>query len=164
MIQVHMETRQINLPLETARRWYEQGGELKEMALGAFTEKELIDYRLPKTWEEYCIMKGDEGEKINAALNFAYVSVRKAFIDYHDAEKHIAQIKLHLLRDEYRNGWKPDWRDDYSKCCVNYTSNEERRVVWSRNTPFFLSFQTEELASEFLTNYCELIEQAGDLI
>ena len=41
-----METRTIELSLDTARRWYEQGGELKEMALGAFDEKKLIDYHI----------------------------------------------------------------------------------------------------------------------
>ena len=43
-IKNRMETRYIELSLDTAKRWYEQGGELKEMALGAFDAKELIDY------------------------------------------------------------------------------------------------------------------------
>ena len=159
-----METRQINLPLDTARRWYEQGGELKEMALGAFDEKELIGYRLPNTWEEYRMLKGDEGEKVNAALNFAYVSVRKAFTDYHDAEKHIALMKLHLLRDEYRNGWLPDWNDKETiKYGIEFTAS--RWIIWTNTgTRRFLTFQTQELAQEFLNNFRELIEQAGDLI
>ena len=32
------------------------------------------------------------------------------------------------------------------------------------STSRFLSFQTEEIAKEFLTNFRDLIEQAGDLI
>ena len=32
-----METRLIEISLETAKRWYAQGGEQKDMALGAFT-------------------------------------------------------------------------------------------------------------------------------
>ena len=161
-----METREIKITLETAMRMYEQGGEFREMALGAFTEKELIGCRLPKTWEEFCIMKGDEGEKINAALDFAYVSVRKAFIDYHDAEKHIAQMKLHLLRDEYRNGWIPDWGDGNEKFCV-YRAYKGGIITWvsvSRLTQAFLSFKSMEIAEYFANNFRELIEQAGDLI
>ena len=50
-----METRFIEISLETAKRWYEQGGELKDMALGAYSEQELIGDRSPKTWDEYCI-------------------------------------------------------------------------------------------------------------
>ena len=36
-----METRNVKITLETAKRWYEQGGEFKEMALSAFMEAEL---------------------------------------------------------------------------------------------------------------------------
>ena len=160
-----METRTIEISLDTARRWYEQGGELKELALGAFDAKELIDYRLPKTWEEYRKLKGDEGEKANAALSFAYTSINGAFPDYHDAEKHIALMKLHLLRDEYRQGWKPDWCDNSDKYKITkMRSDYEIVVTFSTCYSSFLSFKTKEVAKEFLTNFRELIEQAGDLI
>ena len=162
-----MITRQIELSLDTARRWYEQGGELRELALGAFSKQALIGGRLPKTWEEYRKMKGDEGEKANAALSFAYTSINGAFPDYHDAEKHIALMKLHLLRDEYRQGWKPDWSDNCYKYGVKWNifpRKKELIVTWRNYDPLFLSFPTEEIAREFLTNFRELIEQAGDLI
>ena len=159
-----MITRQIELSLDTARRWYEQGGELRELALGAFDAKELIDYRLPKTWEEYRKMKGDECEKANAALSFAYTSINGAFPDYHDAEKHIALMKLHLLRDEYRRGWKPDWINvDESKFVIEMVANE-LSINNCGITRYSLSFQDEKRAEEFLTNFRELIEEAGDLI
>ena len=159
-----METRLIRLSLDTARRWYEQGGELKEMALGAFDAKELIDYRLPKTWEEYRKMKGDEGEKANAALSFAYTSINSAFPDYHDAEKHIALMKLHLLRDEYRQGWKPDWKDDSQMKYVIYNPEGEFTIGCYNSSRRFLAFQDYKRANEFLTNFRGLIEEAGDLI
>lgn len=162
-----METRKIELPLNTARRWYEQGGELKEMALGAFDEKELIGNRLPKSWEEYRTMKGDDGEKANAALNFAYVSVREAFTDYHNVKKHIALMKLHLLRDEYRQGWSPCFGDNSKKYGIkrNMIAGKTWLVI-ALHTYYsdFLSFPTYKLTEEFLTNFRELIEEAGDLI
>ena len=159
-----METRQIELSLDTAKRWYEQGGEYRDIALTAFKEHELIGGRLPKTWEEYRKMKGDEGEKANAALNFAYTSINSAFPDYHDAEKHIALMKLHLLRDEYRRGWKPDWINvDESKFVIEMVANELSINNYGI-TRYSLSFQDEKTANEFLTNFRELIEQAGDLI
>ena len=159
-----MKTRYIEISLDTAKRWYEQGGELKEMALGAFDAKELIDYRLPKTWEEYRKMKGDEGEKANAALSFAYTSINGAFPDYHDAEKHIALMKLHLLRDEYRRGWKPDWINvDESKFVIEMVENE-LTVENYGITRHSLLFQDEKTANEFLTNFLDLIKEAGDLI
>ena len=162
-----MKTRYIEISLDTAKRWYEQGGELKDMALGAFDAKELIDYRLPKTWEEYRKMKGDEGEKANAALNFAYTSINSAFPDYHDAEKHIALMKLHLLRDEYRNGWLPCFGDNSQKYGIKWNMIAGKtRLVIAQHTydSDSLSFPTYELAEEFLTNFRELIEEAWDLI
>ena len=40
----------------------------------------------------------------------------------------------------------------------------ELEVVERRETAGFLAFQDERQANEFLTNFRELIEEAGDLI
>ena len=164
-----METRQIELPLDTAKRWYEQGGELKDMALGAFSEKELIGDGLPKTWDEYCAKHGDMGVIIKASLGTAYVALNKhVFSDYKQAQAHIAKMKLHLLRDEYRNGWLPSWggSSNYKYGIKWNMIAGKTRLVIAQHTydSDFLSFQTYELAEEFLTNFRELIEEAGDLI
>ena len=160
-----METRQIELPLVTAKRWYEQGGELREIALGAFSEKELIGDGLPKTWDEYCAKHGEVGDKIKASLNTAYMTINKyTFSDYKQAQAHIALMKLHLLRDEYRQGWKPDWRNvDESKFVIEMVANELLINNYGI-TRYSLSFQDKKRANEFLTNFRELIEQAEDLI
>ena len=160
-----MKTRQIELPLETAKRWYEQGGELKEMALGAFSEKELIGDGLSKTWDEYCSKHGDMGVIIKASLGTAYVALNKhVFSDYKQAQAHIAKMKLHLLRDEYRNGWKPDWKDGNLGKYVIKSSGGKCYMAKYIYISSFLAFQDEKTANEFLTNFRELIEEAGDLI
>ena len=160
-----METRYIEISLDTARRWYEQGGELRELALGAFSEKELIGDRLPKTWDEYCAEHGEVGDKIKASLDIAYMTINKhIFSDYKQAQAHIALMKLHLLRDEYRQGWKPDWRNvDESKFVIEMVANELSINNYGI-TRYSLSFQDEKLADKFLTNFRDLIEEAGDLI
>ena len=160
-----METRTIEISLDTAKRWYEQGGELKEMALGAYSEQELIGDRLPKTWDEYCIKHGEDGDKIKASLNTAYMTInRYVFSDYKQAQAHIAKMKLHLLRDEYRIGWVPEWGNiDESKFVIEMSGNE-LTVENYGITRHFLAFQDEITANEFLTNFRELIEEAGDLI
>ena len=160
-----MDTRYIEISLDTAKRWYEQGGELKDMALGAFDAKELIDYRLPKTWEEYCAKHGEVGDKIKASLNTAYMTINKhIFSDYNQTQAHIAKMKLHLLRDEYRQGWVPEWGNiDESKFVIEMAGNE-LAVENYGITRHFLSFQDEERANEFLTNFRDLINEAGDLI
>ena len=159
-----METRQIELSLDTARRLYEQGGEYRNIALTAFKEHELIGDRLPKTWDEYCAKHGEVGDKIKASLNTAYTTINKyIFSDYKQVQAYIALIKLHLLRDEYRQGWKPNYNIRQDKYTIIY-SNNWGLTVGIYQTPRFLSFKSREIAEEFLTNFRELIEQTGDLI
>lgn len=163
-----MDTRFIEISLETAKRWYEQGGEYRDIALTAFKEHELIGDRLPKTWDEYCIKHGEVGDKIKASLNTAYMTINKhIFSDYKQAQAHIAKMKLHLLRDEYRNGWKPEWSDNSDKYGIKWdlsARKKELTVARCNWNTLFLSFPTYKLTEEFLTNFRELIEQAGDLI
>ena len=163
-----METRTIEISLDTAKRLYEQGGEYRDIALTAFKEHELIGDRLPKTWDEYCDKHGEVGDKIKASLNTAYTIINKhIFSDYKQTQAHIAMIKLHLLRDEYRQGWRPTWTDKSTKYGVVWNTLSEKKkliVAWHSYAPLFLSFPTEEIAREFLTNFRDLIEEAGDLI
>ena len=163
-----MKTRTIEISLDTAKRLYEQGGALRDLAIGAFGDKMLIGDRLPKTWDEYCIKHGENGDKIKASLNTAYTMINKyTFSDYKQTEAHIAIMKLHLLRDEYRNGWLPCFGDNSKKYGIkrNMIAGKTWLVI-ALHTYYSdsLSFPTYKLAEEFLTNFRELIEQAGDLI
>ena len=160
-----METRTIEISLDTAKRWYEQGGELRDLAIVAFGDKMLIGDRLPKTWDEYCIKHGEDGDKIKASLNTAYMTINKhIFSDYKQAQAHIAKMKLHLLRDDYRIGWVLEWGNiDESKFVIEMVENEFTVENYGI-TRHFLAFQDKKRANEFLTNFRELIEEAGDLI
>ena len=152
-----METRLIRLSLDTAKRWYEQGGELKDMALGVFTLEELGE-KLPITFDEYLGICKKWGIKVDAD-------------DCMDRNPQIEALKkLILLRDFYNNSWKPDWdniiEDKYQ---IKKDYDRETKVLsfnvgigFSPST--FLTFNNSEYAHEFLTNFRELIEQAGDLI
>lgn len=73
-------------------------------------------------------------------------------------------MQLYQLRDCYRQGWTPNWSNDLeNKHCIVYVNNMLRVCVYS-TMQRFLSFQSYEIATEFLNNFRELIEQAGDLI
>ena len=160
-----METRQIEISLDTAKRLYEQGGEYRDIALTAFKEHELIGDRLPKTWEEYCVKHGGVGDKIDESLNSAYTIInRYVFLDYKQTQAYIAKMMLHLLRDEYRQGWLPDWEDENQDKYVILSSKGERYVAYCQSISRFLAFQDKKRTNEFLTNFRDLIEQAGDLI
>lgn len=143
---------------------------------------EDIGSQLPKTWEEFCEISSIS-EKECLISDYYGVSKVHHIRSYpvprdpkrdgnilpskKDAEQHLALMKLHQLRDYYRQGWIPDWKDDSYKYSIVYTiSNKigKYSIGWCCNTPYFLSFPTQKLAEEFLTNFRDLIEQAGDLI
>ena len=109
---------------------------------------EDIKPKLPKTWEEFC-----EHNKVN-------INVPRG---------HLALMQLHQLRDCYRQGWIPDWSDCENKYCIIYDSiycntNYNHSIAVHTHTNEFLTFQSREIAQEFLNNFKDLIEQAGDLI
>lgn len=59
--------------------------------------------------------------------------------------------------------WSHDWNKDSYKYCI--IKNSIGNVVDAYcSLPHFLAFQSDEIAEEFLKNFRELIEQAGDLI
>ena len=152
-----MEKRYIEISLDTAKRWYEQGGELKDVALGAYTLEEM-GYKLPTTWEDYI----EKCKKWHIIVGTE---------DYEDKNPQIAAVKkLILLRDFYNNNWKPDWDNiiEYKygieRLYNTATSRYELRVAWYDHVSNFLLFPSYKMANEFLTNFRELIEQAGDLI
>ena len=134
---------------------------------------EDIKPQLPKTWKEFC--RQNKIEKNECYLD-ACSCVEKALIrercedsdrnvlpNKQAAEAHRALMQLHQLRDCYRQGWEPDWNNDCNKYII--VKNRDKYVVFGGNwTNQFLSFQDRERAEEFLNNFRELIEKAGDLI
>ena len=134
---------------------------------------EDIKPQLPETWEEFC--RQNKIEKNECYLD-ACSCIEKALIrercedsdrnvlpNKQVAEAHLALMQLHQLRDCYRQGWEPNWRNTSSKHCIRKQGNSYI-IVCCGISVTFLSFQSREIAYEFLTNFRELIEQAGDLI
>lgn len=173
-----MEERTIKLTLEKAKEFYNKGREFRDLALSAFTEEELTRKKLPKTWEEFCCLYPIKKEEYyigstssikqllnntNYAGNVARNSLNYNLLPSKEAaEAHLALIKLHQLRDCYRQGWKPE----LGKECFCIISCREGgiEITSYEITSIFLSFQTKELAFEFADNFRDLIRQAGDLI
>lgn len=140
---------------------------------------EDIKPQLPKTWEEFC-------EQNAIKRSECYLDISSCIIDMWDgkryssadknvlpskkaAEAHLALMQLHQLRDCYRQGWIPNLIEGSRKYCIagyysSITKSIKYQVVDSTYASNFLSFPTWELANEFLTNFQEFIEQAGDLI
>lgn len=168
-----METRTIQLTLEKAKEFYKKGGELRDLALSAFTEEELTKVELPKTWEEFCSQFKIHGEYyiyIDSSIKENSDDYRNSIFDRNmlpskkAAEAHLALMQLHQLRDCYRQGWKPNWLDDENKYCIVYNSAYNYSISINKSTRVFLSFRSREVAQLFLDNFRSLIEEAGDLI
>ena len=167
-----MEARVITLTPEKAKEFYKKGGELRDLALSAYTEEEL-NPSLPKTWEEFCdrfkiheeyhidsasdIIKNEDDYYRDPLLN------RNLLVSKEAANQHLALMQLHQLRDCYRQGWKPDLivpESIFAIFCTKGKYSVEEFIYSSE----FLSFQSRQLAQEFLNNFRDLILQAGDLI
>lgn len=169
-----MEARTITLTLEKAKEFYKKGGEFRDLALSAYTEEELTKVELPKTWEDFCYNYKIQNEYyIGADSIIRQVSLDNFRLPCRDsnllpnrqaAEAHLALIKLHQLRDCYRQGWKPDWSLDTFKYCIYKGNNNGLDIEFNRSYHRFLAFQSESIAQEFLNNFRDFILQAGDLI
>ena len=122
----------------------------------AWSDWEIIyPHSLPKTWKEYL-------ENYVTEPTY-YCTSTISDIPNDIVLQHVALIKLHQLRDCYRQGWKPDWSNDDYKWGI-FIRRNVIRVELTISSVSFLSFPSEELAEEFLNNFRDLIEQAKDLI
>lgn len=130
--------------------------------------------KLPETWEEFCKLYPIKEEEYYIELNSipTRVSTGKRF-DNDDknilpskkaAEAHLALMQLHQLRDCYRQGWLPDWSDNYQeKYCIEF-SDYKYKIFKYFVSCRFLSFQSQEIVEKFLMYFKDLIKLAGDLI
>ena len=161
-----MEERNITLTLDKAKEWYKKGGELKEIALQAFGEKELNP--LPRSWEEFATNYARMGYYISSdgkplmCASSGKLSSPHVCPSKKSAEAHLAMIQLEQLRNCWWNGWKPEW-DSSCKHVIRRDHNEIC-VINACHISSFLVFPTYEMAKEFLECFKDLIEKAGDLI
>ena len=171
--------RNITLTLDKAKEWYKKGGELKEIALQAFSEKELNP--LPKSWEEFCEKHPIQDHEafidfINSGITVCKECMGSSLgtwirnpekdrckcVSQKSAEAHLAMMQLEQLRNCWWNGWEPGW-DASTKYAIKRSHNEIH-VITAHNVAAFLAFPTREMAEEFLECFKDLIEQARELI
>ena len=135
---------------------------------------EIVKVGLPKTWEEFCkkypVKEGEyfigefsdivcvkDAQERNCATDRNILPNKKT------AESILALMQLIQLRDYYREGWKPDWKnDDTSKYVISLYRNEincESFCIFNH----ILSFRSERIRDEFLENFNDLIEKSKEL-
>lgn len=133
---------------------------------------EIVKIGLPKTWEEFCgdnpIKKNeyfiDEyGEITYAAEKHRATNLKNILPNKETAEAFLALMQLIRLRDCYRQGWKPDWKNNENKFVIEIIDGEIT-TYWDNRRSRILSFQSIEVRDKFMKNFRELIEKAKELI
>ena len=130
---------------------------------------------LPKTWDEFCeqnlIKRGEyflnsfsTSEQGTCETIRHKDSDRNILPNKQATEQHLVLMQLHQLRDCYRQGWTPDWNNSIQNKYVIYNLEGKFTISPYYCHSHFLAFQNEKRAEEFLTNFRDLIGQAGDLI
>jgi len=165
-----METRNVKVTLETAQRWYGQGGEFKEMALSAYTEAELNPVK--NEWASKVI---DYGTKFISGWYLGDDSVYKetnsentdksTFKTEKQAKSALAYAQLTQLMalPEYNGDWVADWN---VVCDTKY-------VIKRSNKSFFadehssiyepISFKSKVIRNKFLENNYDLLKEYFEL-
>ena len=146
-----------------------QGWEIDKVDGNKIILKEDKKY-LPKTWEE-CIAKIRDLECIdrNSCIDTATFSDDVASNHINDipiglGKPMLALCQLLVCREVYRQGWKPNWKDDNEiKYCIERVENCITKETYTL-TAKVLSFQSAEIRDEFLENFRDLIEEAKELI
>lgn len=146
----------ITIKIEDARKWYLSGNDdLREIALSAYNEDELVAAGLPTSVEEFTEKYGSTG-----------------FLAPREIDEYEAHAMLRKLRDLYRGCDEWEYRErhgsGYQYCIVMlYNDRHESSLHISTLTSCyneFLSFNEYEVAEKFLAFFEPLIKKAGKLI
>ena len=173
-----METRNVKITLETAKRWYEQGGEFKEIALSAYTEAELNPVR--NEWESMFVGRKIKGYFIDhdeSSINF-FDSEESQFIDddgissdcknIFKTEKQAksalayAQLTQLMALPEYNGDWVPNWTDRSKVYAIIRIGNKVQRDC-SIEYYCEIAFKSSEIRDRFMQNNLDLLKEYFEL-
>lgn len=148
------------------------------VALTAIVSALLIEYEkqnnLPKTWDEFCernpVKRGECFVTNSSAIQTLPEEVsrdascdKNICVSKQEAEAFLALIQLRQLRKAYVKDWEPDWKDKSMKFCIFVDANTIRVTDYYFSSRS-LSFPTQKLAEQFLTNFKDLLEIAKPLL
>jgi hypothetical protein len=128
-----------------------------------------IETQLPKSWEELGTIKGYY-VTTNSNISIVYEqksngATQNTFVTEQQAEASIALAKLSQLREIYRNGWVPDWNFTVAnKYSIIICGTDELEIQTYIKLNYFLTFQSQEIAEQFLHNFKDLILKAKPLM
>jgi hypothetical protein len=121
---------------------------------------------LPKTWRELKEINGWYVDQMSAIFKYVHgaplAANKNTFATESQAKAAIALAQLSQLREVYRDGWKPESENEYKYIINCEKGGLSIGMVYGHS--YFLSFQSEEIAQEFLTNFRDLIIEAAPLL
>jgi hypothetical protein len=131
----------------------------------------------PKTWKEFCERNPIKmGECLMGSYSNIYITEavgisrdadedRNYYISKQEAEAFLALMQLRQLRKAYVKNWEPDWKGTKQyKACIMHSGTDFIIAYFNDLCSRPLSFPTEELAKQFLTNFKDLLEIAKPLL
>jgi hypothetical protein len=124
---------------------------------------------LPKSWEEIENLQGFFVDYSSVIIESAddvekTEDNRNIFATEEQAEASIALAQLSQLREVYRQGWTPDYKDNYGVKYGIYFTNQGLKIGAFYENTVFLMFQSGQIAEQFLENFKDLIEKAKPLM
>jgi len=164
-----METRNVKVSLETAKRWYQQGGEFKEMALSAYTEAELNPVK--NEWESKFVGNDIDGYYITSMSIIHDMKAKcsepdkSTFKTEKQAKAALAYAQLTQLMalEEYNGNWIADWTNgNESKYCIVPVGNKLKLEVFFEFKQN-ICFRNKATAELFLSNNYDLLMQYSEL-
>ena len=163
-----MEARNVEVTLETAKRWYVQGGEFKEMALSAFTEAELNpiknewESKLLYKWIDGCYI--DSGSGIQGVCGTCSEGCKNTFKTEKQAKSALAYAQLTQLMalPEYNGDWVPNWSDNDGKFIIR-RRGITIEVDYYTKTHHFLAFKSQQIRDKFHENNYDLLKEYFEL-
>lgn len=162
-----IETKEVTLDLteEEAQQICKMYPKLKGQLLNTFSAPSLDRTRFPRTYEEFAkLNRSVENEWFiddNCVASTNYSSGDRSFrkdthknssINEETAMKSLKFTTLVRIRDCYRAGWRPDWNGQLVAYSIECSKSGLLNIVASP-APNPFSFQSSEIASEFLRNY-----------
>lgn len=167
-----METKElkITIPENHEIDWQESANQEKIV----FKKKDTK----PRSWEEYCCQQqtnGKEGYCINnitseikkldwGLCTYQYSSWRNVLPSEKLAEAFLAMMQLMSLRQAWIGDWKPDLSCVYSNNYCVVGVGDRFYVCNLGKSRCALSFPTEEMATDFMNCFKDLLEIAKPLI
>ena len=126
----------------------------------------------PRSWEEYCRnFKGELFFECNNDIDSVVIKngmsyIAKSYVPSKElAEAFLAMMQLMSLRQAWIGDWKPDWKNrEQLKANILFDGNKFHAVHFRDIVSRPLSFPSQEMATDFMNTFKDLLEIAKPLI